>query len=417
MELFISPLICTLLSVFLSKAIIYTWPIFFSNYHPSSRASLLSLIFSSISIYISSRLLVYFHNNPTRNTYFVSIPVNFSIFGVAFAFLVFSRHEYHRPDMLVYFMVSCIVLFVTSLVYENKREFVFIEFPYGQPVKLINSQKVRIISKNIKNIRSIKQKNINLIDGIIIDFNHEIPSSLESLIGESVNKGLRIYSKNEIIERFDGYIPHDGLATISMRWRAGYEIYELVKRLLDIIMCCVLMPIFIPIILISCVSILLDSPGSAIFKQKRVGKCGKVFYIYKLRTMYLGNENLKIINATTNDYRVTRVGRFLRRSRLDEFPQIINILLGDMSWIGPRPETVELSEIYAKEIPLYLYRLRLRPGLSGWAAVNQGYVTGQRDTYNKLNYDLFYLKNCSFELDLIIMFRTIYIILSGYGAL
>ena len=165
-----------------------------------------------------------------------------------------------------------------------------------------------------------------------------------------------------------------------------------------------------------------DSTGPVLFRQERMGYRGLPFIMYKFRTMRpraaVGDEEAAREDAMTRaqDDRITRVGRFLRKWRIDELPQIINVFRGEMSWIGPRPEAVALSRWYEAEIPFYLYRHIVRPGLTGWAQVNQGHVTSVEDVWEKLNFDFYYVKNFSAWLDALILFRTIPTMLSGYGS-
>ena len=149
-----------------------------------------------------------------------------------------------------------------------------------------------------------------------------------------------------------------------------------------------------------------------------MGFRGKEFDVLKLRTMSEGHdgEDRDLSITKSGDQRVTKAGAFLRRTRLDELPQIYNILRGEMSWIGPRPEAVSLSEWYEREIPFYRYRHMVRPGISGWAQVNQGHVTEVGEVLEKLQYDFYYVKNLSYWLDIIIVLRTVKVVLSGFGA-
>ena len=149
-----------------------------------------------------------------------------------------------------------------------------------------------------------------------------------------------------------------------------------------------------------------------------MGFRGNEFRVLKLRTMSEGHngENRDLSITRSGDKRVTKVGGFLRRTRLDELPQVINILRGEMSWIGPRPEAVSLSKWYEGEIPFYRYRHIVRPGISGWAQVNQGHVAEVDEVDEKLQYDFYYIKNLSYWLDIIIVLRTVKVILSGFGS-
>ena len=178
------------------------------------------------------------------------------------------------------------------------------------------------------------------------------------------------------------------------------------------------MPLVFLLIAGSAIAIRLDSPGAVFFRQRRMGFRGKGFYVLKLRTMTEANDGNDRERSITlsDDLRITRVGRFLRKSRLDELPQIFNILRGEMSWIGPRPEAVSLSRWYETEIPFYQYRHIVRPGITGWAQVNQGHVASIDEVHDKLQYDFYYVKNLSYWLDIVIALRTLRVILSGFGA-
>jgi lipopolysaccharide/colanic/teichoic acid biosynthesis glycosyltransferase len=168
--------------------------------------------------------------------------------------------------------------------------------------------------------------------------------------------------------------------------------------------------------LLVALAIRLDSPGPVIFRQKRVGKLGTIFTLYKFRSMFNGGmpaDNHR--PATANDNRVTRVGRWLRRTRLDELPQLYNIFRGDMYFVGPRPFVPEQEEELAKVIPFYNQRWSVKPGATGWAQVNRGYNATVEDNLEKLAYDLFYIKNMSITLDLFILFKTIKILILSRG--
>jgi lipopolysaccharide/colanic/teichoic acid biosynthesis glycosyltransferase len=178
------------------------------------------------------------------------------------------------------------------------------------------------------------------------------------------------------------------------------------------------LPFALLVIVPAAIAIRLDSPGPILFRQKRVGHAGKPIIVYKFRTMrtvQVEDERRAAMTADDDD-RVTRVGRFLRKVRLDELPQIFNILKWEMSWIGPRPEAEVLSIWYTSELPFYRYRHVVKPGISGWAQVNQGHVAEVEEVHRKLQYDFYYIKYFSPWLDLLILFRTIKTMLTGSGA-
>jgi lipopolysaccharide/colanic/teichoic acid biosynthesis glycosyltransferase len=208
------------------------------------------------------------------------------------------------------------------------------------------------------------------------------------------------------------------------------SIYAAAKRYLDTLIAALLLIALAPLMLALALWIRLDSPGPALFAQERRGYRGRIFTCYKFRTMRLksddpgGSENESGADddardkAVTkdNDPRITRAGRILRKTRLDELPQLVNILLGEMSWIGPRPEAKVLSDWYEEEIPFYRYRHVVRPGITGWAQVCQGHVASLEDIQKKLEYDFYYAKHFSLWLDVLVAVRTIGIMLSGRGA-
>jgi lipopolysaccharide/colanic/teichoic acid biosynthesis glycosyltransferase len=169
---------------------------------------------------------------------------------------------------------------------------------------------------------------------------------------------------------------------------------------------------------VTAIAIRLDSRGPVLFRQKRVGHAGKPITVYKFRTMrpVSVEDERRAAMTGDGDDRITRVGHVLRNLRLDELPQIINILKWQMSWIGPRPEAEVLSRWYTSEIPFYRYRHVVKPGITGWAQVNQGHVAEVEQVHRKLQYDFYYIKYFSPWLDILIVFRTIKTMLTGWGA-
>ena len=184
----------------------------------------------------------------------------------------------------------------------------------------------------------------------------------------------------------------------------------LVKRIMDIVICIVLLPIAIPLMLIGTVAIYLTSKGPAIFTQKRVGLDGRIFTIFKIRTMTHCSTGY-IDHTVVNDCRITKIGSILRKTKIDELPQLFNVLIGDMSIIGPRPERAEIVEKFTKESNHYQYRHIIRPGITGWAQVNNPVATPE-ENLQKLEYDLYYINNYSLKLEVQILMRTVGVVSS-----
>ena len=189
-----------------------------------------------------------------------------------------------------------------------------------------------------------------------------------------------------------------------------------IKRIGDIFFSIFLFALSIPILIISCVLIFLEDGKACIYKQERIGKNQKRFMIYKLRTMKVNAEKGQPQWASKTDERITGIGKFLRKSRLDELPQLFNVFIGDMSLIGPRPEREIFDSKLMKFIPKYKYRYFIKPGLSGWAQVNFPYGSSIEDSKNKFSYDIYYLRNFSIWLDFLILLKTIRIVILKRGS-
>lgn len=189
-----------------------------------------------------------------------------------------------------------------------------------------------------------------------------------------------------------------------------------VKRMLDIVFAILFLLLLLPVMLITAILIKLDSRGPVLFNQQRVGRNGKPFTIYKFRTMIKDAEKYTgPVWAEKSDPRITRMGRFMRRVRLDEFPQCINVLKGDMSLVGPRPERPYFVEKLKEEYPYYTRRLKVKPGITGWAQVKGEYDTSIENVREKLQYDLYYIENMSLRMDIRIMLYTVFVMLRFKG--
>lgn len=190
-------------------------------------------------------------------------------------------------------------------------------------------------------------------------------------------------------------------------------VYNVYSRALDIVSSVIGLIIGLPFVLIFGVLIKIEDRGPVFYKQERLGKDGKCFNIYKLRSMRIDAEKNGAQWAQKNDPRITKVGNFIRKTRIDEIPQLLNILKGDMGLIGPRPERPELTYQFNEEIPGFINRLVVKPGLTGWAQVNGGYEISPQE---KLVWDLDYIKNRSILMDIKIILRTVKVVITGEGA-
>ena len=233
------------------------------------------------------------------------------------------------------------------------------------------------------------------------------------------SQGVRIQDGTELYEAATGKLPVESLRLSWLLFSPGLpvsralQIYKRVSSVIGSIVCLILAA---PLMALIALAIRLDSDGPALFRQKRVGLHGKIFTLFKFRTMIHGvdqDENHR--PAETTDSRCTRVGKLLRRTRLDELPQLFNILRGEMHFVGPRPFVPYQERECEEKIPYYRHRWAVKPGATGWAQVNRGYNVTIEDNKDKLAYDLFYIKNGSIGLDLLILFKTVKILILGRG--
>jgi sugar transferase (PEP-CTERM system associated) len=242
---------------------------------------------------------------------------------------------------------------------------------------------------------------------------------VEELLDLRLN-GVKVEEATSWLERIWGRVEVEQLYPSWLIFADGFRFssfFRLVRRVLNFSVALAGLLVLLPLLPFIMLAVKLDSAGPLLYRQQRVGRRGVVFNCYKFRTMRPDAEaDTGATWATDNDPRITRVGRFLRSSRLDEIPQLWCVLKGDMHFVGPRPERPEFVEWLSKEIPYYGVRHVVRPGITGWAQVQYKYGNTREDAREKLQYDLFYIKNASLSLDLLIWFETVKIVLLGRGA-
>ncbi len=231
--------------------------------------------------------------------------------------------------------------------------------------------------------------------------------------------GVVIEDASLLIERLTGKVPLEGLTPSTLIFTEGFNVrapLQFVRRSVSLTVSLIGLTICLPLIPLIALAVRLSSPGPILFRQKRIGRGGRPFTILKFRTMAQNAEAKGAVWAAKNDPRVTPLGRFMRKTRLDEIPQLWNVLRGDMAFVGPRPERPEFVQWLTNEIPYYDLRHIIRPGITGWAQVRYQYGASLQETKQKLEYDLYYVKHLSLGLDLLIMFETVKTIILRRGA-
>lgn len=353
-------------------------------------------------------LMPYFGIAPKTNLF-----LNLAVFAVIFPFW---RQLFNYFIKSSAFMHNILIIGKTN---EAKELYEYIkENPQlgYYPKKILDYQEVHLIFDLVENI--VKEN----IQTIVTAINPHKDSALIRNLYQCLPLKISLIDLPSFYERIIGKIPVSAIEEIwflENLMNNDKKLYESIKRILDILGSLIFGIITLPLYPIIALLIKIDSPGPVFYKQKRVGQDGKIFTLVKFRSMIQDAEKYGAQWTTENDSRVTRVGNFLRKTRLDELPQLWNVLKGEMSFVGPRPERPEIAFgkdlNLQKQIPFYQIRHLIKPGLTGWAQINFRYGASVEDSLEKLQYDIYYLKNYSFTLDLAIVLKTIKTILSRAG--
>lgn len=257
------------------------------------------------------------------------------------------------------------------------------------------------------------------IKEVILSVSRQNDDLLIEIISRCETKDVRLKIIPDLYEILSGQartVQLYGFPLIDINPQLMTDWERAAKRIIDIVVSFLMLVASIPITIATAIAIKIESDGPVIYKQERSGLNGKVFKVYKFRSMYQDAEKRTgPVWSQKDDPRITKVGRFIRRVRIDELPQIWNVFKGEMSLVGPRPERPFFVEQLAKEIPYYKRRLRVRPGITGWAQVKHKYDESVEDVKTKLQFDLFYIENMSLKTDIKILFRTVFVVLFGKG--
>ena len=335
-------------------------------------------------------------------------------YGLAIAVLLMTRLPYDRFALIVGAIAYLVWSYGLYMLVQRKTSRRIAIVPYGEVENLSAVPHIDWVSLPTDDIRLVQD-----CDAIVADFAADLPAEWEAFLADAALGGKVVYQVKQLSEALTGRVEIDHLSENSFGSLVPARGYFYLKTLADFLVALALLPVALPVMALVAIAIRLDGPGTILFRQRRVGHAGKPITVYKFRTMLplsgVADERELAVTRDGDD-RITRVGGFLRRSRLDELPQIFNILKAEMSWIGPRPEAAVLSTWYTGEIPFYRYRHVVKPGISGWAQVNQGHVAGVDEVHRKLQYDFYYIKYFSPWLDSLIVFSTVRTMLTGFGS-
>ena len=370
--------------------------------------TLLATSLAFICITLTLRVLMKYPGNKSSSFIFSTV---FSWYFIVLSVLTIFRLDYSTILLGISFSLTCLFYFIG---YFFARNWITPKIAY---ISLGRAQNIQ----NIPNVEWIELNEPRLcerrINAIVADLHSpELTPQWQKFLAKCTLNHIPVYNVRQLEESLTGCVKIRHMYENDLGSLLPSPVYLLVKRMMDIILIVITFPITLPIMAITAIAIRLESEGGAMFIQNRVGQGGKEFKIYKFRSMCKDSEKEGAQFASAGDMRVTRIGKFIRKTRIDELPQFFNVLKGDMSLIGPRPEQKAFVDKFEEQIPFYNYRHIVKPGISGWAQVVHGYAADVDDTRIKLEYDLYYIKNFSLWLDILIIFKTLKTMVTGFGA-
>ncbi|XKH58863.1 exopolysaccharide biosynthesis polyprenyl glycosylphosphotransferase [Halomonas sediminis] len=346
---------------------------------------------------------------PGTRGYLLSIPVTSVCFAIPFVLFHFMSIESNETLYLASYLLTALFSTAGYWVGQHYHELKLAVVPFGKAPSLCQIGNVEWHSLDMPSLGEAR------VDGVVADLCDDLPPEWERFLADCMLHRIPVYHATTTYEWLTGRVQLGHLYESRYGSLQPDEGYEVIKRCLDLLTVLLTLPLTLPLMVITTVAIRLESPGSVIFTQQRMGFQCRPFTVYKFRSMFTDQQGMDYTESN-EDPRITRVGKVIRKYRVDELPQLFNVLKGDMSLIGPRPESMDLANWYQNDVPFFHYRHVVRPGISGWAQVEQGYAAEVDGMNQKLEYDFYYIKNISFWLDLLIVIRTIRTVLTGFGS-
>lgn len=376
----------------------------------------LTLAGSSLAIFLGTWLFRSITTYPgaEANTYILPVfSVSYGILAIAF---IIGRLDYNIPVFLAGYFASIVWFYWLVNLLRRRHSLRIGVVAVSDTYVLPETQGVQWLP-----IWSHTDDFAGL-DAVAIDLRQDLSDEWERKLTDLALAGIPVYHFKHLMESLTGRVELEHLSENSFGSLTPVSAYMSFKHAVDWVVALGLGIILSPLFLLLMILIKVNSPGPALFKQTRIGYRGKPFTVLKFRTMDVAPpadsdaDGRQLAITQTDDQRIFRLGRFLRKSRLDELPQLVNVLRGEMSWIGPRPEAAVLSYWYENEIHFYRYRHIVRPGVAGWAQVCQGHVAEVNEVRSKLHYDFYYIKNFSLWIDILIVMMTIKTMATGFGS-
>jgi lipopolysaccharide/colanic/teichoic acid biosynthesis glycosyltransferase/transcription antitermination factor NusG len=374
----------------------------FASFESTAIGTLVAML---LGAYLRRRMTVY----PGTGLMPVVLPAFVVAYTTVILVFFFLRLDYSRLQFASSFILAVLWFGSVSLIEAKLQRDRFLLLPFGQTRSLLMRSEVDwIVAKSPDELPAV-------ITGVVADLRADLPPAWEGLLARAALSGLPVHHWKQVAEALAGVVDIEDIAENNLGSILPLSAYLRLKRLVDLILTLLTLPVTLPLAFAAALAVLICDGRPVLFRQVRVGFHGNRFVMYKFRTMRQGAEEGRPFTAE-GDSRVTRLGRLLRRYRIDELPQIINIVRGEMSWIGPRPESLSLAEWYEREVPFYSYRHIVPPGITGWAQVHQGNVGEVKAATAKLRYDFYYIRYFSPWLDILVAAKTVSTLITGFGA-
>ncbi|MDO4693915.1 MAG: sugar transferase [Eikenella sp.] len=370
-------------------------------------AFIISMFSVAVTHWMSAKFIFSITKYPGHLSPVSVLPNSIFWFGLVWAVLWVLRLPYSLWFLFIGFLVSFLVCFWGFKIrVSRKAVWAYLPFAKAKYADRIPGAKWIKLDRTIIPVQSV--------DGYVVDLHSpDFSPEWQKFLAEETLRGVPVYHIRYIEEMMTGRVKIHHMYENNLGSLQPSESYMWIKHFLDSILIVCSLPLIIPLLGFFALLIKLEDGGAVFYKQKRIGHRGKIITVYKLRSM---REKSQEYTTYDNDNRITRVGWLIRKSRIDEIPQFLNVLKGEMSLIGPRAEFKDFADSLEKQVPFYQYRHIVKPGISGWAQVMHGYATGAEETQIKIEHDFYYIKHFSFSLDVLIFFKTIKTMLTGFGA-
>ena len=349
---------------------------------------------------------------PGNHSWATLLPVVVAWYGCASLLLLLFRWPYSVSYLAFSFVFCALFIHFDHWYFETRKVLALAFVPVGRA-----EHAERIPHANWTRLDRPEDLSSMNVDAVVADLHAPaLTTEWQKFLANCTLQHIPVYNLRQVEESLTGRVRIRHMYENDLGSLLPSASYMVIKYLLEVALIVLSLPITLPLMVVTALLIKLGDGGSVFFNQTRVGYRGKPFTMYKFRSMTESKAANTQQTTTVNDARVTAVGRVIRKLRIDELPQFLNVMKGEMSLIGPRAEFKKFADELEQQVLFYQYRHIVKPGITGWAQVTHGYATGADETQIKIEHDFYYIKNFSFGLDFLIVFKTIYTMLTGFGA-